>query len=277
MSYPYQLFVLAFVALAASTVQAANFTVNETADLVDVNPGDGVCEATPAGLDCSLRAAVMEANAAAGPHWIELPAGQFTLTIAGVGNDDASADDLDVHVATTIRGAGIAHTRIDGGAAMRLFHVLGGYLDLEDLTLENGWAGSAAEHSGSGILAESFLGLRRVRMHGHRANAGAAIRAYSTAVEIIDSLFVDNRAEDLGYVNSFGNVLSGADTQVLILRSTLTENGPPVPHDYLNNNIYLQSGGGLTMINTTIAANTGMGISIQNADLMLRNSTLAGN
>src|SRR5690606_27472863 len=38
-------------------------TVNITDDLVDVAPGDGVCEATAGVGDCSLRAAVMEANA----------------------------------------------------------------------------------------------------------------------------------------------------------------------------------------------------------------------
>jgi CSLREA domain-containing protein len=44
---------------------AATFTANSTADLVDANPGDGVCGANPAG-DCTLRAAIMEANALGG-------------------------------------------------------------------------------------------------------------------------------------------------------------------------------------------------------------------
>ncbi|WP_051871201.1 CSLREA domain-containing protein [Chloroflexus sp. MS-G] len=61
------------------TVMAATFTVNTTNDTADANPGDGVC-ADSAGR-CSLRAAVMEANAlGGGPHTIVLQAGQtYTL------------------------------------------------------------------------------------------------------------------------------------------------------------------------------------------------------
>src|SRR5437763_1262600 len=39
----------------------ATFIINSTGDAPDANPGDGVC-ATAAG-DCTLRAAIMEANA----------------------------------------------------------------------------------------------------------------------------------------------------------------------------------------------------------------------
>src|SRR3990170_869075 len=52
-----------FVLLHAMPVraQSVTFAVNTTADTPDANPGDGVCADTT-GL-CSLRAAVMEANA----------------------------------------------------------------------------------------------------------------------------------------------------------------------------------------------------------------------
>ena len=48
-------------------VQAANFVVNEQGDTVDANPGDGICDdGTGPGTNCTLRAAIMEANALAG-------------------------------------------------------------------------------------------------------------------------------------------------------------------------------------------------------------------
>lgn len=262
--------------LLAPPALAATFSVNDTGDRTDANPGDGLCEATVGVGDCTLRAAVMEANALGGAHSIELPHGTFELTIAGVGNDDASAGDLDVFASITLRGVSAGATRIDGGGAMRLFHVHSGLLDLENLTLRNGLAGSATEHSGAGVLAEGFVGLRRVHMSGHRANAGAAIRAYFTAVEIEDSVFSDNRAQDLGHVNPFGNALSGTDTQFIVLRSTFSHNGPPVGSGSSSNNIHVVAGG-LQMINSTIADNNGSGVVMQNADMLIRQSTLAGN
>jgi CSLREA domain-containing protein len=48
----------------AQAVSSADFVVNMTTDIVDAAPGDGVC-ATAEG-ECSLRAAVQEANALAG-------------------------------------------------------------------------------------------------------------------------------------------------------------------------------------------------------------------
>ena len=60
------------------TFQAATFTVNSTADGVDGEPGDGRC-VTPNERTCTLRAAIMEANALAGADSILLPAGTVTV------------------------------------------------------------------------------------------------------------------------------------------------------------------------------------------------------
>lgn len=60
---------------------AAPITVNSERDARDAAPGDGVCETQPGGGDCTLRAAVMEANVLAGPDTILLPAGSYELTL----------------------------------------------------------------------------------------------------------------------------------------------------------------------------------------------------
>lgn len=50
--------------LATSSLPAfaADFSVNETFDAMDKTPGDGVCEVTNNGGDCTLRAAVMDSQ-----------------------------------------------------------------------------------------------------------------------------------------------------------------------------------------------------------------------
>ena len=73
--------VLALAASTATRVSATTFTVDSTADADDANPGDGLC-ATAIG-DCTLRAAVEEANGpAVTPDTIVLPAGLYLLDIA---------------------------------------------------------------------------------------------------------------------------------------------------------------------------------------------------
>jgi len=90
------------------SVPKAIFAVNKISDT-----NDGLCNA-----DCSLREAIVAANAAAGADIINIPAGTYTLTIANAGglNEDNSAQgDLDINSPLTITGAGLATTIIQGG------------------------------------------------------------------------------------------------------------------------------------------------------------------
>ena len=84
---------------------AGEFTVNSTADMLDADPGDGLCETDITG-DCTLRAAVQEANALEGADTITIPAGEYKLTMEGAGEDDALSGDLDITRQVTITGAG---------------------------------------------------------------------------------------------------------------------------------------------------------------------------
>lgn len=60
-------------AVDTTPTPVASFEVNSVADAVDVSPGDGVCD-DGAG-NCTLRAAIMEANNLDGAVAITLPAG----------------------------------------------------------------------------------------------------------------------------------------------------------------------------------------------------------
>jgi CSLREA domain-containing protein len=79
---------LVFVAAGASNrVAALDFVVDSTMDAVDETPGDGAC-ATAEGA-CTLRAAVMEANASDGVDRIDLtgisdPSDPIRLTLDGL-------------------------------------------------------------------------------------------------------------------------------------------------------------------------------------------------
>ena len=119
-------------ALALAPAHAATFLVNSTADTADVSPGDGLC--ADAQGDCTLRAAVMEADSLPGWDVIDLrkikdPAHPIVLGIPGVdesfaatggdppweitGTPDPSRGDLDVTDSVTIVGAGPGKTIIE--------------------------------------------------------------------------------------------------------------------------------------------------------------------
>jgi CSLREA domain-containing protein len=55
---------LAIGMLFMATAQAQNFTVDSTTDAVDAVPGNGIC--ADASKNCTLRAAIQEANALGG-------------------------------------------------------------------------------------------------------------------------------------------------------------------------------------------------------------------
>src|SRR5207249_5278285 len=70
----------------------------------------------------SLREAVLAANASVGvADTINLPAGIYTLTRVGAGEDGAGLGDLDLRDDLTIQGAGAAVTIVDGNASDRVF------------------------------------------------------------------------------------------------------------------------------------------------------------
>lgn len=131
------LILLGFILIRGNVAQAAIFTVNTTDDTVDANPGDGV--AVDASGNCSLRAAIMEANALAGMDTIILPEGIFTLTIEGTQEDECLSGDLDIKSSIVIQGAGWDLTVIDGNHIDCVFYIKGNVdVSILDLTIQNG-------------------------------------------------------------------------------------------------------------------------------------------
>jgi CSLREA domain-containing protein len=109
------LFLITFVCLATATSFGATFVVNTTADTADATPGDGIC--ADSGGQCSLRAAISEANALAGDDIITLPAGTYTQTLVAANEDLNAGGDWDIRSNITINGAGAATTILQAAAS----------------------------------------------------------------------------------------------------------------------------------------------------------------
>jgi len=167
------------------------FTVDATRDTVDGQPGDGLCRDEEG--RCSLRAAVMEANALNAPAVIQLPAGVYTLTL--MGGDDRGGD-LDLKSNITLRGAGQDATILDGNNADRVLEVYGGKsATLEGLTVRGG----RTDRGGGGIYNAGTLTLTNVTLSGNsaRENGGGIYNERST-LTLTNVTLSGNKANQAG-------------------------------------------------------------------------------
>jgi CSLREA domain-containing protein len=182
--------------------RAATFTVNSTADQVDAIPGDGVC-ASAANL-CTLRAAVLEANALPGGDTVTLPPGIFRLSLTGADEDVAATGDLDVTDALEVTGAEIDATVLDGYGADRIFDVLGASpFGLANLTLRRGRA-SGADGGGVRHAGPAPLTLTTVRLARNFASAGAAVHHGGGGLAVTGCVFEENLAGSGGAIYKTG-------------------------------------------------------------------------
>ena len=140
----------------SANIQATSaLIVDTTADVVDGTTASVASLLANKGADgfISLREAIIATNNTVGIETIFLPAGAFTITIGGSGEDLAATGDLDITDDVTITGAGTGLTFIDGGALDRVLQVHSNTASLLDLTIQNGLVNSGATHGG-GIAIE---------------------------------------------------------------------------------------------------------------------------
>lgn len=197
----------ALAALVAVQAAAATFTVNETRDLDDRRPGDGACEATAGVGDCSLRAAVREANAVPGADVIEVPAGSWTLAIPGENEDAGATGDLDVDDSLTIRGAGRAATILDAAGLDRVLDVMGS--DSAMTVVVQGVTVRGGTHGGVRALGPASLVMRDCELTGNSSPAsGGAMYAALAVVTLDGTVIRGNSAESrAGAIRIHGGAL----------------------------------------------------------------------
>ncbi|MEM2126140.1 MAG: VCBS repeat-containing protein [Candidatus Methanosuratincola sp.] len=188
------LFMLTGVALTAT------FTVNTTNDTVDVVVGDGNC--ADSNGECSLRAAIMEANAFPGADTIHVPSGRYILALDPVDgfDDSAAGGDLDITGDLTLIGAGAETTIIDGDNKYQVFHTRA-TVTLSGITVTRGYQGCG---DGGGIL-----------------NADGALT-------IADSIITGNSANQCGSTGGSGGGICNdgyyKNAQLTIINSTVSNN-----------------------------------------------------
>ncbi|MBI5304853.1 MAG: hypothetical protein HY868_22145 [Chloroflexi bacterium] len=192
------------------------FTVNDTTDLIDDNLTDGVCHTTT--NTCTLRAAVMQANALGGTNTINLPAGMFVLTIAGNGLDNVG--DLDISSNLTIMGSGVVNTVIDGNQTNRVFRISSNYrVAISGLTIRNGKKYDFSAYGG-GVYNSGSVILSNVNLDNNSADAGGGIWSEGELV-VSDSQIINNTSWTMG-----GGIMSNGSlslTNTLIKQNVVTD------------------------------------------------------
>ena len=240
---------------------AGVISVNTTADAADLVL-DTVCDSDPAllGEQCTLRAAIQEANAAS-DSTIIVPAGTYTLTVPGASEDLAATGDLDIRTNVTILGAGADKTIVIGNGSVtndRVLEVISGTVDIEFVAIRNG--ASAAQ--GSGIYNHTTLTLKDSAVSN---NGGAGI--------------LNSGGTLTGYKATISGNGGGGITN--ILGGTVNINNSTISSNVILGGIY-NEGGAVVLRNVTVAQNsatTGGGIRnlIPSDTVSLKNTLLAGN
>ncbi len=183
---------------------AATFTVTRADD-----PAPNGCAAN----DCSLREAVLAANAGSGGDTIVLPAGHYRLGIAGLGEQAAATGDLDLTKSVTITGAGARWTVVDAMRIDRAFEVLGGATVLiSDMTI----TGGVTDDNGAGIDSAGTLTLVRDAVVGNRTTGvanGGAIGSAGPSLTITQSTLAGNVAYNGGAIH-YGQMLAVTNSTI---------------------------------------------------------------
>lgn len=267
-------------------VNTVVFEVNTIQDTGDSTPGDGSCE--DGGGDCSLRAAIEEANALSGEDTILLPAGVYPLELG----------QLDVTDDLNLTGAGPEVTAIDGQNFTRLFMVGDGaemWFQISNLTLQNA---NLPTPSGAAVInfghyADGILDNIRVVNNTGWSNAGVLNSNIGSTIVIRDSLFQGNVAQGgvLGLYNAEivnTRVISNTATGIDISGGTINLQSGSITNSEIVGNYTTGNGGGINgdgkigIFNTLIAGNyserRGGGIQYIGGPLLtIINSTIAGN
>jgi len=284
--------------LCGSRAPATTFTVNSTTDAVDAAPGNGVCETATGNGVCSLRAAIQEANALAGPDVVIVPAGTYGLTLTS-GLVDETHGDLDIESELVVQGAGSGVTVIDGlgldnvlevypGATATVrdvtithgTHVLlivGGILNRGTLTLvgcdvRQNHAGTATQ-VGGGIRNQGVLTLEDTTVAENAASSGGGIFNEGT-LTMHSSVVTGNST---GFSGA-GLQNQGAGVTATVVDSTVIGNSAGAEGAGIRN----VNGATLTLLRSTVSGNsagqlTGGILNDVGSTATLTNSTISGN
>jgi hypothetical protein len=158
--------------IAVSAVDADTLNTNSSCSLreaiTNINAGGDTWS------DCTADVSV---NAYGTSDTITIPAGTYTTTIAGTGEDLNATGDYDILKSVAIIGAGASTTIIHGGNIDRVFHVIGATVSFSGVTITGGNTAS----SGGGISSDlSGLTITNATISGNTASLGGGILNHGT-------------------------------------------------------------------------------------------------
>lgn len=258
-----------FLNVAAS---GATFVVNTTNDTADSTAGDGIC--ADAAMQCSLRAAINEANALAGDDTITVPAGTYTQTLVAANEDLNAGGDWDIRSNITIEGAGAATTILQSAAAPatateRVIESMltTNVVTINGVTLRHGNKTGAAANAtrGGGIRNVGTLTMNNCIVTLNNASGAGGVRNERTIT--LNNVTVSNNACNNGGATCFGggmyNTLAALST-VTINNSTFTGNTSTSPGANgfgFGAGLGIESATGFNLVITgsTFSNNTGVG------------------
>ncbi len=276
---------LAILFLPITQLSGAEFTVNDTTDAVDSDLKDGVCNSNPwsstklktdkdaagelatwkSNAQCTLRAAIQEANVDFDKDTIIIPPGIYTLTLKSTPGDLAAdgVEDIpeDKLPARTLSAAGgdldiVSNLEIkksdepgdvilDGAGKFRIFDMQfrketekdlrTPEVTLTDLKFING---AAITHGGAIQCSCTSLTLNNIHFENNTSNIhGGALSNYSGKTTLNNVTFTDNSA------GGFGGALASPNWRGVLtiknssfIRNTSTKSGGAV---YVDGNILL--------------------------------------
>lgn len=269
----------AWLALLPQIARADSATLSVDVTLDNNAPAYQAC--TDAVGDCSLRGAISRANANPGTDFtIQLPAGAYTLSIPGYGEDENATGDLDIRVNLVLQGSGMDSTILQAGTSKgdgldRVLDVPGTgaiTIHISGLTIQHGKIKN--DHAGAGMNInnnQASVVLTQVKFkdnvgEGYSSGGGLSTTALT---QVTDCIFIGNENGGEG-----GGVYQ-AINPITFIRTTLMNNKAQYGGGFANQ-------GTAEMTNVTISGNQassqGGGISQWNSgNLTLRYTTIANN
>lgn len=191
------------VGASASPLAAADFLVTRYDD-----PASDGC----APGDCSLREAVIAADADAAADRILLSAGLYELSRPGAEEDQSQTGDLDVHEDLEILGAGANQTLLYSPGLDRILHVTG---QTTTFALRDAQLFGGSNPAGAGLLAsQATVVVERSEIAANSQGDGIAVLLFAD-LAVRDSTIAGN--EDAG--------LSCIQSDCLLENVTLSDNG----------------------------------------------------
>jgi CSLREA domain-containing protein len=252
------------------------FTVDSTTDAPDADPGDGAC--STAADECTLRAAIEQANALSGDDVVGFdPSVGGTITLGG--------SELLIASNLKIEGPGEDELSVSADNKSRVFNVRGATVEIGGLTITGGTGEVMGNRFGSSLCGGARLGggiyndratltLSDSTISGNGGCGGGMYNLFGT-LTLSDSTVSENTSP-----SNCGGICN-SDGTLTVEKSTISGNTSNYGGGILSGS-YGGGNASSTITDSTISANTakegqGGGLFHTTGPMTVSDSTITGN